>query len=53
MAWHRLIRRKYWDEERTREIEEYLEIETAENVGRGMPVEEARHAARRKLGNPT
>jgi putative ABC transport system permease protein len=53
MAWRRFFRRRYWDGERAREIEEYLELETAENVARGMSEEEARYAARRKFGNPT
>src|SRR5438270_10439927 len=53
MGWSRFVRRKFWDEERAREIATYLEIETAENVARGMALEPARQAARRKLGNST
>jgi macrolide transport system ATP-binding/permease protein len=53
MGWRRFFRRNYWERERSREIESYLEIETAENVVRGMPPEEAYYAARRKLGNGT
>ncbi len=53
MRWTRLLRREYWDSERHRELEDYLEIETWENVARGMPPEQARDAARRKLGNST
>lgn len=53
MSWSRFLRRKYWDAERAREIDAYLELETAENVARGMPLEEARCAARKKLGNTT
>lgn len=53
MSWSRFFRRRYWDEERAREIEAYLEIETTENIARGMRSEEARYAARRKFGNPT
>ncbi|MGH9583127.1 MAG: ADOP family duplicated permease, partial [Bryobacteraceae bacterium] len=34
-------------------LEAYLEIETQDNIARGMSAEEARYAARRKLGNPT
>jgi predicted permease len=49
----RFFRRRYWDQERARELEAYLEIETDENIARGMTPEEARYAARRKLGNPT
>src|SRR6266850_392770 len=51
MSWSRFLRRKYWDEERAREVDAYLEMETADNVARGMPADEARYAARRKLGN--
>jgi predicted permease len=53
MSWSRFFRRRYWDEERKREIEAYLEIEAAQNIARGMTPAEARHAARRKFGNPT
>ncbi|MDQ2842565.1 MAG: permease prefix domain 1-containing protein, partial [Acidobacteriota bacterium] len=53
MGWSRFLRRKYWDEVRAREIETYLEIETEENMHRGMPLEQARQAAHCKLGNPT
>ena len=53
MSWSRYFRRRYWDKERAREIEAYLEIETAENIARGMAPEQAGHAARRKFGNPT
>lgn len=53
MSWSRYFRRRYWDEERAREIEAYLETETAENIARGMTPQQARHAARRKFGNLT
>ena len=53
MGWTRFFRRRYWDEERKRELEAYLEIETDENIARGMPPEEARYAAQRKLGSTT
>ena len=53
MSWLRFFRRRYWDDERARELETYLEIETGENIARGLSLEEARYAARRKLGNPT
>src|SRR6266851_9414206 len=53
MSWLRFIRRTRWDAERAREIQAHLEIETDENLARGMPPEEARYAARRKLGNAT
>src|SRR5215472_18098332 len=51
MTWTRLFRRKYWDRERSREIESYLQMETDENMARGLSPEEAKYAARRKLGN--
>ena len=53
MSWTRFFRRRYWDKERARELEAYLEIETDENMARGMSPEEARYAAHRKLGNTT
>ncbi|HXX24671.1 MAG TPA: ABC transporter permease, partial [Terriglobia bacterium] len=53
MSWTRFFHRRYWDQERRRELEAYLEIETDENVARGMLPDEARFAAQRKLGNLT
>ncbi|HLJ50181.1 MAG TPA: ABC transporter permease [Bryobacteraceae bacterium] len=53
MSWMRFFRRRRWDEERARELEAYLESETDENIAHGESPDEARHAARRKLGNPT
>jgi len=53
MRLSRYFRRTQWDAERAREVEAYLEIETADNIARGMTSAAARHAARRKLGNPT
>jgi putative ABC transport system permease protein len=53
MRWTRFIRRRYWHDERARELEAYLEIETDENIARGMSPAEARYAAHRKLGNTT
>jgi predicted permease len=47
----RLFRRAKWDAERARELDAYLQIETDENVGRGMSPDAARAAAQRKLGN--
>ncbi|HEX7361197.1 MAG TPA: ABC transporter permease [Bryobacteraceae bacterium] len=49
----RFFHRRQWQEERVRELESYLEIETQDNIARGMSPEEARYAARRKLGNLT
>jgi putative ABC transport system permease protein len=51
MSLTRFFRRRYWDEERARELAAYLEAETDENIARGMSPEEARYAAYRKLGN--
>ena len=42
MSWTRFFRRRYWDEERARELEAYLEIETDENIARGMARDEGR-----------
>lgn len=53
MSWLRFFRREAWDQERAREVESYLQAETDDNIARGMSPEEARYAARRKLGNPT
>ena len=39
--------------EGSRELQSYLQMETDENIKRGLPPEEARYAAHRKLGNPT
>ncbi len=38
--------------ERSRELQSYLETEIDDNIVRGLSPEEARYAARRKLGNP-
>lgn len=51
MSWRRFVQRANWDRERSAEIESYLQIETDANLARGMPPDEARSAARRKLGN--
>jgi putative ABC transport system permease protein len=53
MGWTRFLRRSEWDDERARELEAHLAIETDENIARGMDPREARNAARRKLGNVT
>src|SRR5579872_3411482 len=47
----RFLRRRFWNEERARELDAYLEIETDQNIARGMPPAEAHDAARKKLGN--
>ena len=53
MGFRRFFQRAKWDRERLREIESYVQIETEENVARGMKDHEARAAARRKFGNST
>jgi putative ABC transport system permease protein len=53
MSWKRFFRRTKWDEERAQELAAHLQIESDENVSRGMLPDEARYAANRKLGNTT
>jgi predicted permease len=53
MSWIRFLKRARWDKERSKEIDAYLEIETADNLARGMTPADALAAARRKFGNPT
>ena len=49
----RFLRRRFWDDERTREIEAHLAHEVDDNLARGMSPDDAWHAAQRKLGNAT
>jgi predicted permease len=53
MSLRRFLRRRYWDEERARELEAYLAQEIDDNLARGLTPDEARTAAHRKLGNTT
>src|SRR5216684_3184913 len=53
MPWTRWLRRRFWHEERSLEIESHLEMETDDNIARGMAPDAARAAARRKFGNVT
>jgi predicted permease len=53
MAWVRFFRRARWDRERLEELDAYVQMETDDNVARGMPPKAARAAAHRKLGNST
>ena len=46
-----MFRRRGGDEERKRELEDYLARETEQNVAQGMTAEEARRAAHVKLGS--
>src|SRR6185503_3284576 len=49
----RFFDRGRWDDERARELDAHLTIETDDNIARGMTPEAAALAARRKLGNVT
>ncbi|MGH9239795.1 MAG: ABC transporter permease [Vicinamibacterales bacterium] len=51
MTWRRFFRRATWDRERAEELASYLDLETDDNIARGMSPEEARRAAHLKLGN--
>ena len=51
MSWRRFFRRAHRDRESAEELRSYLEIETDENIARGMSPDEARRAAHIKLGN--
>jgi predicted permease len=53
MGLGRFFQRAKWDRERLEEIESHVQIETDENIARGMPHGKARAAARRKFGNST
>jgi putative ABC transport system permease protein len=53
MTWRRFFHRSRLDTQVARDLEFYLETETADNIARGMSPAEALAAARRKLGNPT
>ncbi|MBA2303520.1 MAG: ABC transporter permease, partial [Acidobacteria bacterium] len=53
MAWSRFFRREHWDDERARELQDYLAHEIDDNIARGMTPEEAAMVAHRKLGNTT
>ena len=52
MGMSRFFRRVQWDKERAKELEDYLAHEIDDNIARGMPPDEAKRAAQRKLGNP-
>jgi len=53
MSLKRFFRRATWDRERRAEIDSYVQIETDDNVARGMSYDDARAAALRKFGNST
>ena len=53
MTWQRFFQRNRRDEELARELEAHLAHELDELVARGVPEDEARMRAARKLGNAT
>ena len=53
MSWRRFIQRRYEDDELRQELESFIEITAEQYVAQGLDPDEARRAARRKLGNPT
>jgi predicted permease len=53
MRWRGFFERNRRDRELEYEIAFYIEREIEDNVARGMSVDDARRAARRKFGNPT
>lgn len=53
MGWTRYLRRSRHDADFAREVASYIDIETDDNVARGMTPAAARTAAIRKFGNPT
>jgi predicted permease len=53
MSWVKFFKREKWDEEIAAEMEAHLAHEIDLNVARGMSREEARFAAKRRLGNET
>ena len=53
MNWRRFTNRAREDEELRQELESFIEITAEQYVAQGMEPDQARRAARRKLGNPT
>jgi putative ABC transport system permease protein len=53
MKWRRLFTRTKADADHAREFSSFLEMETEDNIARGMSPDEARRAARLKFGSPT
>jgi predicted permease len=51
VSWTRFFRRSRRDADLQRELQSYVQIETDENIARGMAPDAARAAAVRKLGN--
>ena len=53
MKWSRFFLRGRWDDERARELQDYLAHEVDDNIARGLSPDDATRAAHLKLGNPT
>ncbi|HEY7856759.1 MAG TPA: ABC transporter permease, partial [Terriglobales bacterium] len=53
ISWRNRIRRRRWHDERSRELEAYIEIEADALRAQGYTSADARRAAERKLGNRT
>jgi len=53
MSWTQFFRRKRMMEDLDKDIRDFIERETQDNIERGMSPEEARYAALRKFGNVT
>jgi predicted permease len=53
MSWKRFFHRTRADQDHAQEFQAFLELETEENIARGMTPEEARRAAHLKFGNAT
>src|SRR5688500_13955627 len=53
MGLFRFFRRSYWDDERRKELQDYLAHEIDDNIARGMTPADAAAAAHRQLGNVT
>src|SRR5262245_26701441 len=53
MNWRRFTSRSHEDDELRQELESFIDITAEQYAAQGMNPDEARRAARRKLGNPT
>jgi putative ABC transport system permease protein len=53
MNWWRFFYRSRWDDERAKELQDYLAHEIDDNIARGMSADGAARAAHRRLGNAT
>jgi hypothetical protein len=51
MTWKRFFRRAHTDRQSAEELRSYLELETDDNIARGMSPDEARRMAHLKLGS--